>query len=515
MKTRVYSCPFWCLFVTACAIVKAAAQDPNSTITIHSIDPQAAEAFTNAGTFTIRRTGGTNFSQLIFYELSGTASNGVDYEQLGGTIQMPAGITSVILTVKPVDDALIEGNETVGARIAPSPLQCPTCGYDIGDPAFADLLIYDNDSTGTNHPPFLYFYAPADGAAFNAPANIHLRAYAEDTEDQFFLEVEFFEGPNSLGFGTFQSALCPAPYCPYFAFTWSNVPPGQYTIVARVTDSQGLTSVSPPANIVVNERPPPLRIVEQPTDFSSFWDCKAFFSIRVEVDPPGTPVSYQWQRNGIDISGATNSTYHTGYLTGADNGVPFRCRVSIPGTELFSDEAHITIGGDLLLPELRTAFRYSTGAVALVCNYPVDPGDIHNYEISPSVSIQSAETLSTDPAVILLRTSPLALGTSYAITVTDLWSYSGNRISPNPSRATFFVHNPPATLNRPNAFAAGPYLVIEWRGSGHNLQSADNPFGPWHDLPVSASPALILARPNYCDAIPRRPHQFFRLRTAQ
>jgi hypothetical protein len=241
------------LLLATIAVAANAADDLTSTVTIGATDPQAAEAFRNPGTFTVRRTGGTNFSQLIFYELSGTASNGVDYEQLGGTVPMPAGATAVSFTVRPIDDSLIEGTESVVARIVPSPLDCVTCGYNIGDPAVADLFIDDNDREGTNQPPFIQLNSPQDGAVFTAPATIALHAYAQDPEDRFFVQVEFFGGSNSLGFGTFVPATCPAPYCPYFALTWSNVPPGRYTISARATDSLGFATTSALAQITVGD----------------------------------------------------------------------------------------------------------------------------------------------------------------------------------------------------------------------------------------------------------------------
>ena len=118
----------------------------SSTITVHATDALAAEAGSDSGTFTIRRAGGTNFSQLIFYELSGTASNGVDYQQVGGTVQMPAGALAVSLTVNPIDDSFREDTETVLVRIIPSPLDCATCGYDIGKPDVAEIFIDDNDT---------------------------------------------------------------------------------------------------------------------------------------------------------------------------------------------------------------------------------------------------------------------------------------------------------------------------------------------------------------------------------
>lgn len=260
MKAHIRLVRSWFPILSFLALSGAAAvmaQDPNATVTIHATDPQAAEAWSDTGAFTIRRNGGTNFHQLIFYELSGTASNGLDYEQIGGTVEMPAGALAVSVTVKPINDSLVEGTETVLARIVPSPLQCPTCGYEIGQPDIAEVRIEDNDTGGTNHPPFIRLNSPVDGAEFTGPADIGLRAYAQDTEDRFFVRVEFFEGANSLGFGTFEPTACPAPYCPYFALTWSDVPPGEYTITARVTESGGLTSVSDPARITVldPERP--------------------------------------------------------------------------------------------------------------------------------------------------------------------------------------------------------------------------------------------------------------------
>ena len=415
--------------------------------------------------------------------------------------------------VNPIDDSLIEGTETVVASITPSPLQCPTCGYDIGEPHTADVLIYDNDIAGTNTPPFLFFYMPANGATFTGPTNITLRAYADDEEDRFFVQVEFFEEATSLGFGTFRPALCPGPYCPYFDLVWSNVPPGQYTFTARGTDSLGLSSNSAPAIVTVRDPQPNvvIRIVEQPQDVYSIWDCKAFFPVRVEVDPPDTPISYQWQRNGIGIPGATNAIYTTTYLNGADNRVPFRCRIFTPETELFTREARITLGGDLMPPQLRAAFRYDASSIALVFNYPVEPGEILNYRISPAVTINSVETLSLDPAIILLRTSPLTVRASYTVTASGLHSPSGNYLYPDPAHAIFYVHPFLQSLNRLKTFTTGPYLVLEWLDPSKILQSAQFPSGPWRDHSLT-SPTLVIPRPNFCDGVPRQPHQFFRLR---
>jgi len=153
------------------------------TVTIHATDSHASEAGPDPGTFTVNRTGATNFALLVFYQLSGTASNGVDYEQLGNSVQIPAGALAASFMVKPIDDSLAEGDETVVAQLVGSPLDCAACGYSIGVPSNAVVTIADNDLVATNHPPTVRLNSPQNGDVFVAPANIELRAFAQDVED--------------------------------------------------------------------------------------------------------------------------------------------------------------------------------------------------------------------------------------------------------------------------------------------------------------------------------------------
>jgi hypothetical protein len=51
--------------------------------------------------------------------------------------------------VKPIDDSLVEGEETVVAQLTGSPLDCATCGYNIGAPSNAVVVISNNDQTNS------------------------------------------------------------------------------------------------------------------------------------------------------------------------------------------------------------------------------------------------------------------------------------------------------------------------------------------------------------------------------
>lgn len=245
-------------FVAAALVYSSAAQtstDPFfDTITVTAPDPNAAEAGPDRGLFEIRRTGPTNFGVTVFYRLSGSASNGVDYETISSTVMIPAGSSSASIPVKPIADDAIEGPETVVLQISPSLLMCPgpSCSYYIGWPSNATVTIADSQTPPpTNHPPFVQLNSPRNGEQFIAPAQILLRAYVQDAEDGYDLTVEFFEGKNSLGFGTFVGARCATPYCPYYELTWSNVPPGNYAITAKATDRAGASSLSDPAHVAV------------------------------------------------------------------------------------------------------------------------------------------------------------------------------------------------------------------------------------------------------------------------
>src|SRR5256714_13893801 len=62
--------------------------------------------------FTVSRAANTSTALTVNYTLSGTAQNGSDYEQLGTSVTIAAGAASATVTVTPIDDSQVEGNET-------------------------------------------------------------------------------------------------------------------------------------------------------------------------------------------------------------------------------------------------------------------------------------------------------------------------------------------------------------------------------------------------------------------
>jgi acetyl esterase/lipase len=83
-------------------------------------DPAAAEAGPDAGSFRLSLAATLGADLTVRYRVAGTAANGVDYAPLSGSVTLPAGETSALVDVQPVDDGLAETGETVILTLAPS-----------------------------------------------------------------------------------------------------------------------------------------------------------------------------------------------------------------------------------------------------------------------------------------------------------------------------------------------------------------------------------------------------------
>lgn len=101
--------------------------------------------FTNCGpknaTFVVRRDGDTNDSLTVAYSIGGTATNGVDYVPLPGTVTIPAGERRALITVVPLDDGPPDLNSTVVLTLQPS-TNSPA-DYLLGYPQRAAALILE------------------------------------------------------------------------------------------------------------------------------------------------------------------------------------------------------------------------------------------------------------------------------------------------------------------------------------------------------------------------------------
>jgi len=120
----------------------------------------------------------------------------------------------------------------------------------------------------------------------------------------------------------------------------------QFTAV--VSDSAG-SMVSSIATLTVTTSPVAPFITTQPANQTTFAGLTATFSV---VANGTSPLSYQWRKNGISISGATSSNYITPVETTSDNGALFSVIVSNSAGNVTSNSATLTVNPDPVAPTI-------------------------------------------------------------------------------------------------------------------------------------------------------------------
>lgn len=120
--------------------------DPTDNVAKEPVATPAAPA--NPGTFTITRTGAVTGDLVVNYAFGGTATYGTDYTATlpeTGTLTIPAGQSSITVTITPLADTTAENPETVDFRLVAGG------SYGLGAPSLATINI--EDGNGGTIPP--------------------------------------------------------------------------------------------------------------------------------------------------------------------------------------------------------------------------------------------------------------------------------------------------------------------------------------------------------------------------
>jgi len=126
-------------------------------------------------------------------------------------------------------------------------------------------------------------------------------------------------------------------------------------VVYTATVSNSAGSVDAQGRITVNPAPP--IIGAAPASTSVPVGQSATFTASATGS---SPLTYQWQRNGVAIAGATASSYTTPATTLADNGVRIRVVVANGGGSATSAEATLGVSSVIVAPAIVTAPQNQT-----------------------------------------------------------------------------------------------------------------------------------------------------------
>ena len=241
------------------------------------------------GVFTVFRSGDTSQALNVWCGISGTASNGVDYQSIGAIVQLAAGVTSNAVIIQPINSGQTD-IKTVTLNLNGSPLLNPV-NYQIGSPSMA--TVYIEPPGVTNLPPVAALLEPTNGEVYAAPAGISIMARASDANGSIS-NVEFFAGTNNLGSGT------PVILDPIagggisglvYLFNWSNVAAGEYSLTAIATDAAGLSTTSAPVDItVISPSAGPMVRITSPPD-GAFFRAPIHIPLYAYAAAPGASIT--------------------------------------------------------------------------------------------------------------------------------------------------------------------------------------------------------------------------------
>src|SRR2546423_6517196 len=198
-----------------------------------------------------------------------------------------------------------------------------------------------NATTKDTQPPTVSITAPANNAALSG--TVTLTATASD--DVGVVGVQFRVDSANVG-----SPVTNLPYS--YAVDTTTVSNGAHTITAVASDAAGNASTSAAINVNVNNAGSTApSITSQPASQTVTAGQTATFSV---IATGTAPLAYQWQRNSVNISGATSTLYTTPATTTADSGSAFRVIVTNSAGTTTSSTATLTVNAAPVPPTITT-----------------------------------------------------------------------------------------------------------------------------------------------------------------
>ena len=256
-----------------------------------------------------------------------------------------------------------------------------------------------------------------------------------------------------------------------------------FHLITEATPENGTASAFSGNAVSVKVPKATIAITTQPAAASAVEGRVATFSVAADVTGIVGP-SFQWKKNGVNIDGATSSTYKTPLTALSDNGAKFSVVVTAPGASATSADATLTVVPDTFPPAIVSAgaVRNAAGSfdVGVVFDESVNPSTITagNFTISGgSVSaathIPNSSTYKSLEQGAVLTVSGLTAGSTYTLTVKNVKDIKGNTIASATAQVTVQKLTFAALGNTDPAL---PSSAIAVGADGVNVQAGGNAF---------------------------------------
>jgi RHS repeat-associated protein len=279
--------------------------------------------------------------------------------------------------------------------------------------------------------------APAGGALYLAPASVRLVAAASAKQKNHpIVKVEFFAGSALIGAVPGPDALG------QYAFDWTGIPAGAYSLTARATNDKGDTDVSAPVAITVDAAP---TVAITAPAANAVFNAPATVAVSANAaDADGTVAKVEFYQGATLIGIATGAPYTVTWANAA------------PGSYVLTAKATDNLG-----------FGAASAPVTVIVNAP------------PTVALASAGTSFNAPASVALA----ATAADVDGTVAKVDFYSGETFIGSVAAAPFNF-----TWNN---VAAGSYLLTAVATDDRGAATRSAPVA----VTVNALPTVALTSP--------------------
>jgi regulation of enolase protein 1 (concanavalin A-like superfamily) len=179
-----------------------------------------------------------------------------------------------------------------------------------------------------------------------------------------------------------------------------------------------------------------INITGQPQNVSTLAGTTATFTVTAEAqNAPQREVSYQWQKDGVNIPGATSASYTTGLLSTTDSGAKYKVLLKLPGASATSSEVTLTVNQDSTPPSVTAAYGLQNGtAIGLLFSEALDNAtatDPANYQVSGGLTLDSVILGSDSKTATLVLSAGGAIAADTTVTINGVKDLSGNTVAAN------------------------------------------------------------------------------------
>jgi hypothetical protein len=313
------------------------------------------------GTYTVA----PNHTGYTFTPSSQNATvNGSNVSGLNFTAS--ASTSAPTITAQPVSQAVTAGQAAgftvVAAGTAPLSYQWQKNGVSIGGATSASYTT-PTTTTSDNGATFRVVVSNAAGTVTSAAATLTVNAAAVPPTITVQPVSQTVTAGQTASFVVAATGTAPLTY--QWQKSGVNIAGANstsYTTPATTTSDNGVTfrvvvsntagtATSAAATLTVNAAAVAPAIAAQPVNQTVTAGQAAGFSVAAT----GTaPLSYQWQKSGVNIAGANSASYTTPATTPSDNGATFRVVVSNAAGTVTSAAATLTVNAAVVAPAITT-----------------------------------------------------------------------------------------------------------------------------------------------------------------